>query len=143
MSSGTGSPLQAVIAGDHGPVAAWYVRTPSTAKATTTASTATGRRLGARSPRLDTNGTRNNAPIKSTGKTRMMNVSAPAGLSDNRPNSHRNGHSGRGLAPPWVGSGGPVGPFGPITAARTTTTIAVRAEKMMSLRIASPAKGTP
>ena len=29
----------------------------------------------------------------------MMNVSAPAGLSDSSPNSHRNGHSGRGFAP--------------------------------------------
>ena len=47
----------------------------------------------------------------------MMNVSAAGGLSDSRANSHRNGHSGRGLAPASVGSGGPVGPFGPRTAA--------------------------
>src|SRR5262249_25880002 len=118
--SGTGSPLQAVITGDQGDVAPWYVNTPSTAKVTTTASTATGRRLGARSPRLDTNGTRNRPPIRSRGKTRMRNVSAPAGLSDSSPNNHRKGHSGLGLAPPWVGSGGPLGPFGPRTAARTT-----------------------
>ena len=30
----------------------------------------------------------------------MMNVSAPAGLSDSRANSQRNGHSGLGFAPP-------------------------------------------
>ena len=43
----------------------------------------------------------------------MMKVSAAGGLSDSKANSHRNGHSGRGLAPGSVGSGGPVGPFGP------------------------------
>ena len=41
-----------------------------------TDNTATGRRLGARSPRLETNGTSSRAPISTTGKTRMMNVSA-------------------------------------------------------------------
>src|SRR5947209_3087493 len=131
MFSGTGSPLQAVITGDQGAVAPWYVRTPSTAKVTTTTSTATGRRLGARSPRLDTNGTRNRATIKMAGNTRITNVSAQAGLSDKTPNSHRNGHSGRGLAPPRVGLGGAVGPFGPSSAARTTTTMTARAEKKM------------
>ena len=73
----------------------------------------------------------------------MMNVSAPGGLSDSRANSQRNGHSGRGLAPASVGSGGPVGPFGPRTAARTTTTITARAENNASFSMASPRKGTP
>ena len=43
----------------------------------------------------------------------MMNVSASGGLRDKRPNSHRKGHSGRGLAPPSVGSGGALGPLWP------------------------------
>ena len=73
----------------------------------------------------------------------MMKVSASAGLSDSRPNSHRNGHSGRGLAPASVGSGGPVGPFGPRTAARTTTTITASAENRASFIMASPRNGTP
>src|SRR5207302_4744741 len=128
MSSGTGSPLHAVIAGDQNDVAPWYVSTTKSVRATTTVSTATGRRLGARSPRLLMKGTRNSATIKRTGKTRMINVSAAGGLSDSSANSHRNGHSGRGLAPPTVGSGGPVGPLGPATAAMATTTITASAE---------------
>ena len=100
-------------AGDQGADAPSYVRAPSSVYVTTTSSTAIGRRLGARSPRLETNGTRNSAPITSSGKIRMMNVSASGGLSDKRANSHKNGHSGRGLAPLNVGSGGPEGPFGP------------------------------
>src|SRR6201995_484488 len=88
-----------------------------------TDSTATGLRLGARSPRLLTNGTANRTTIRITGNTRMMNVSADGGLSDRRAKSHRNGHSGLGVAPGSVGSGAPVGPFGPRTAASTTTTM--------------------
>src|SRR6476646_10142196 len=99
---------------------------------TTTARTATGRRLGARSPRLLKNGTKNNTAIKSTGKTRMMKVSISGGLNDNRVKSHRNGHSGRGLAPPSVGSGGPLGPLGPSMAASSTTMMTAREEKKMS-----------
>src|SRR5262245_65784650 len=76
------------------------------------------------------------------GNTRMMKVSAAGGLSDKSANSHRNGHSGRGLAPGSVGSGGLVGPFGPRTAARATTTITARAENRTSVRTASPTKGT-
>ena len=72
-----------------------------------------------------------------------MKVSASGGLSESRPNSHRNGHSGRGLAPVSLGTGRPVGPLGPRTAARTTTAITTRAEKRPSFTIASPRKGTP
>ena len=78
-----------------------------------------------------------------TGKTRMMNVSRPGGLSDKRPNSHKNGQSGRGLAPASVGSGGSDGPFGPTTAARATTTITTSAEKNASFSIAGPRNGSP
>ncbi len=73
----------------------------------------------------------------------MMKVSASGGLSDSKANSHRNGHSGRGLAPGSVGSGGPVGPFGPRTAASTTTTITASAENRTSFIMASPRNGTP
>src|SRR5262249_60314039 len=107
------------------------------------ASTATGLRLGARSPPFDRNGTLNKATINTAGNTRMINVSAQAGLNDRRPNNHRNGHSGRGLAPPSGGSGGAVGPFGPASAARTTTMTTTSAEKNRSFRIAAPKKGTP
>src|SRR5262249_15120855 len=75
--------------------------------------------------------------------TRMKNVSDAGGLSDSRPKSHRNGHSGRGLAPGSVGSGGPVGPFGPRTAASTATAITARGENRASFRAASPVKGAP
>src|SRR5260370_21738403 len=78
-----------------------------------------------------------------TGNRRMMKVPAPAGLSDNRAKSKKNGHSGRGLAPASVGSGGPLGPFGPRIAARITTAITAREEKRASFSIASPRKGTP
>ncbi len=60
-----------------------------------------------------------------TGKTRMMKVSAPAGLSDSRANNQRKGHSGRGFAPAKAGSAGPIGPLGPIMAARATTTMTI------------------
>src|SRR5580700_4129436 len=110
---------------------------------TSTESTATGRRLGALSPRLLRNGTSNRTTTRMAGNTRMINVTAAGGLSDNRANNHRKGHSGRGLAPDSVGSGGPVGPFGPSTAASTTTTITARDEKKASLSMASPRKGTP
>ena len=83
------------------------------------------------------------SPIRIGGNKRMMNVSADGGLSESSAKSHKNGHSGRGLAPPSVGSGGPLGPLGPTTAAIATTTITARAEKKMSFSIASPAKGTP
>ena len=73
----------------------------------------------------------------------MMNVSAAGGLSESRANSHRNGHSGRGLAPPSVGSGGPRRTLGTHTAAIATTTITASAEKNMSFSIASPRNGTP
>src|SRR5262249_35000067 len=107
------------------------------------AGTATGRRLGAGSPRLLRNGPANSRTIRITGRTRMMKVSDAGGLSDSKPNSHRNGHSGRGLAPASVGSGGPVGPFGPRTAARTATAITAREEQKASFSAASPRKGTP
>src|SRR5580692_9948686 len=110
---------------------------------TITESTATGRRLGARSPRLLTKGTRNNATINTTGKTSMTNVSIDGGLSASSANSHRKGHSGRGLAPGSVGSGGPVGPLGPRMAAIVTTTITATAEANRSLSKASPRNGTP
>ena len=73
----------------------------------------------------------------------MMNVSIAGGLSDSSANSHRNGHSGRGLAPASAGSGGPVGPFGPSTAAMITTTVTASAENNTSLSSASPRNGTP
>ena len=110
---------------------------------TITVSTATGRRLGARSPRLLTNGTANSAAMSTSGKIRMMKVSVAGGLSDNSAKSHKNGHSGRGFAPPAVGSGDSLGPLGPMTAASATTTITASAEKNMSLSIASPRNGTP
>src|SRR6266849_2944633 len=62
---------------------------------TITESTATGRRLGARSPRLLTNGTRNRMAMRMTGNTRMTKVSAPAGLRDSRANNHKNGERGK------------------------------------------------
>ena len=108
-----------------------------------TDSTATGRRLGARSPRLETNGTSSRAPISTTGKTRMMNVSAAGGLSDRSANNHQNGQSGFGFAPSSAGSGRAPGPFGPAIAASTTTTMTVNDEKSASFSIASPKKGTP
>ena len=76
-----------------------------------TDSTATGRRLGARSPRLDTKGTSSKAPTSTTGIARMMNVSAPGGLSERRANSHQKGQSGFGLAPSSAGSGRARGTF--------------------------------
>src|ERR1700722_20034401 len=100
---------------------------------TTTESTAIGRRRGERSPRLDTNGTRSRATIKIAGKIRMMKVSVAGGLRDNRPNSHKKGHSGRGLAPVMLGSTGAAGPLGPRTAATATTAITTKAEKRPSL----------
>src|SRR5262249_34054008 len=81
--------------------------------------------------------------IRMTGNTSMMNVSAAGGLSDRRPKSQRNGHSGRGLAPGMVGSGGISGPLGPTSAAIATTMITATVEQMMSLVIASPANGSP
>src|SRR5262249_13575712 len=141
--SGTGVPLQAVICGDQGEVAPWYVSTPRAVYITITASTATGRRLGARSPRLLSNGTRKKAATGIRGNRRVVKVSASVGLRDSKGTSHRNGQSGRGLAPGSVGSGGPVGPLGPRTAARTTTTITARAENRASFSMASPRKGTP
>ena len=78
-----------------------------------TASTATGRRLGRARRGWTRSGTSSKATISSTGNTRMMNVSAPGGLSDSRANSHRNGHSGRGLAPPVSDRAGRAsGPWG-------------------------------
>ncbi len=41
-----------------------------------------------------------------TGIVKMMAVSAAGGLSDSKPNIHKNGQSGRGFAPLSVGSGG-------------------------------------
>ena len=79
--------------------------------------TATGRRLGRRSPRLETNGTSSKAPISTTGMPRMINVSAPGGLSESSANNHQNGQSGFGLAPSSAGSGKAPGPFGPAIAA--------------------------
>ena len=73
----------------------------------------------------------------------MTKVSAPAGLRESTAKSQRNGHSGRGFAPDRTGSGGPVGPLGPIKAAMDTTTITVIAEKNTSFSMASPRKGTP
>src|SRR5262245_48520252 len=110
---------------------------------TITPSTATGRRLGARSPRLETNGTASNPTTSTIGKTTITNVSSLGGDSDNSPNSHKNGQSGRGFAPLSVGSGGDVGPLGPASAAMTTTTITTSAEKNTSFNIASPKKGSP
>src|SRR6478752_1015129 len=136
--SGTGSRLHAVSFGDHGAVVPSYVSAPSVVYATITNSTAAGRRLGARSPRLLTNGTKNNTAIRITGKTSMINVSAPGGLSESNPKSHKNGHSGRGLAPARVGSGGPVGPLGPRIAAIVTTAITASEENKTSFKIASP-----
>src|SRR5262245_51815068 len=143
MLSGTGAPLQADMSGDHGAVAPSYVNATKAVRSTTTANTATGRRLGARSPRFEINGTAKRPRISKSGNTRMMKVSAQAGLRDNSPNSQRNGHSGRGLAPPNVGSGGAVGPLGPTSAAIATTTTTTRAEKNTSFRIASRRNGTP
>src|SRR5271170_6778942 len=105
---------------------------------TITANTATGLRLGARSPRLLRNGTRRSATIRRTGNTSMMTVSTVGGLSASRAKIHKNGQSGRGLAPASVGSGGPLGPHGPTTAATTTTTITTSAEKKASFIMASP-----
>src|SRR5271155_676576 len=107
-----------------------------------TDNTATGRRLGARSPRLETKGTRSKATIRTTGKTSMMKVSAPAGLNDRRANNHQNGQSGLGFAPSSAGSGKAPGPFGPAIAARTMMTMTVNDEKSASFNIASPKKGT-
>jgi hypothetical protein len=73
----------------------------------------------------------------------MMKVSIAGGLSDSSAKSHKKGHSGRGLAPANVGSGGSVGPLGPTTAAITTTTITASDEKRTSFSSASPKKGTP
>ena len=112
-------------------------------KITTTDKTATGRRLGARSPRFETNGTRNRAPSKSGGNPRMMKVSALGGLRERRANNHQNGQSGFGFAPSKAGSGNAPGPFGPTIAASRTTTMVTSAEKSASLSIASPKKGTP
>src|SRR5215475_10972034 len=106
-----------------------------------TNSTAAGRRLGARSPRLLIKGTKNKTPTTITGKTNMMKSSMPGGLSESNPNSHKNGHSGRGFAPASVGSGGAVGPFGPRTAAMATTTITASEENTTSLSMASPKNG--
>src|SRR5260370_37666074 len=108
-----------------------------------TDNTATGRRLGARSPRLDTNGTSSRAPMSTTGITRMMNVSAPAGLSDRSANNHQNGQSGFGFAPSSAGSGKAPGPFGPAIAASATMTMTVKDEKSASFSSASPKNGTP
>ena len=131
------------MTGDHGSVAPWYVNTAITVAITMTDNTATGRRLGARSPRLDTNGTSSKAPISTTGKARMMNVSAPGGLSERSANNHQKGQSGFGLAPSSAGSGRAPGPLGPAIAARTTITTTVRDEKRASFKSASPKKGTP
>src|SRR5947207_1593683 len=109
MFGGTGSPLQAVIFGDQGEVSPSQVKTPSVVKITMTDSTAIGRRLGARSPRPKRNGIRNRKPMPRTGATRIATVSHSGGMSDRTPKVHRNGQSGRGLAPGTVGSGGPEG----------------------------------
>src|SRR5215471_1435763 len=89
------------------------------------------------------NGTANSPKISRIGSAKIINVSASGGLSDNKPNSHKNGQSGRGFAPLKVGSGGPLGPFGPTIAAIVTTTITTSAEKITSLSIASPKNGSP
>ena len=110
---------------------------------TITKSTAMGRRVGARSPRLEMKGTANRQMMSTGGRPSMISVSAEGGLSDSKPKSHMKGQSGRGLAPASVGSGGEVGPLGPAMAAITTTTITVSAEKKISFRIESPEKGSP
>src|SRR5882757_9901729 len=95
---------------------------------TITDNTATGRRVGARSPRLETNGTSSSAPTSTTGMPRIISVSAPAGLIDRRANNHQKGQSGFGFAPSSAGSGKAPGPLGPAIAARTTTTMTVNDE---------------
>src|SRR5262245_55419786 len=141
--SGTGVLLQAFISGDQGDRTPNNVNAESDTRISNNSNTDTGRRRQLFSPVPDSNGRAIKNPIPTTGPTNSRKVSISGGRSANAAKIHRKKKSGRGTVSTTVGSGAPLGPNGPKTAAHTTTAKITIPENTKSLRNASGIKGTP
>src|SRR5208283_4951278 len=117
---GVGAALHASITGDHGENVPSQVSVPIIVTARMTITTEIGRRRQLFSPVPEMNGTANSSPMTATGPVSIKKVSVHGGSNANSENSHRKKKSGRGTVWIIVGSGWPLGPIGPSTAATTS-----------------------
>src|SRR5208282_765612 len=114
---GVGAALHASITGDHGENVPSQVRVPMIVTARITITTEKGRRRQLFSPVPEMKGKAKMSPMTATGPVSIRTVSVHGGSNANSENSQRKKKSGRGTVSMIVGSGWPLGPIGPATAA--------------------------
>src|SRR5437870_2433212 len=119
------------------------VNVPSATAATNMVSTAIGRRFQLFSPSPARKGSASSAAIVTAGPIRRIGVSADGGNSESSAKSQRKKKSGRGAVSMMVGSGVPLGPNGPRTAAQMPIANTIAPENMMSFQTAYGTNGTP
>src|ERR1700685_2328260 len=140
---GVGAALHASITGDHGENVPSHVSVPTIVTARITITTEKGRRRQLFSPVPEMKGSAKRPALTATGPVSISTVSVYGGSNANSENSHRKKKSGRGTVWMIVGSGWPLGPIGPSTAATTSRLNIMSPAKTRSFCAAYGMNGSP
>src|ERR1700722_444464 len=140
---GVGAALQASITGDHGENVPSQVSVAMVVTTRITITTENGRRRQLFSPVGEMKGNAKMSPMTATGPVSIRKGSVHGGNSANSENSQRKKKSGRGTVWMMVGSGWPLGPIGPATAATTSRLNIISPAKTRSFCAAYGMNGSP